>query len=127
MAVTLAETLLVALGGATGSVARFLIQQSALISPKTYNTLAVNLAGCLAIGIIWAIASHLNMPEKISRFMVSGFLGGFTTFSAFALDAVSMAAGGRLREAIAYTCLSTLGGLLLCFLGMRATESVINL
>ena len=124
MAVSLIETLMVALGGAAGAVCRFLLQQSTLFSPKTGNTIACNLIGCLAIGIIWALISRFNLPGWISRLIVAGFLGGFTTFSAF--DIVAMTDSSKWREAIVYAAISILGGLALCFLGLRATNAMLG-
>ena len=126
MAVSLIETLMVALGGAAGAVCRFLLQQSTLFSPKTGNTIACNLIGCLAIGIIWALISRFNLPGWISRLIVAGFLGGFTTFSAFAFDIVAMTDSSKWREAIVYAAISILGGLDLSFLGLRATNAMLG-
>ena len=126
MSVTLSETLLVALGGAGGAVVRFLVQHSQLCSVKTYNTMIVNLAGCLLIGIVWALFMRFQAPGWLSRLVVAGFLGGFTTFSAFALDVVAMSGDGRLREALVYLSLSVIGGVALCLAALKATTAILN-
>ncbi len=126
MAISLVETLIVALGGATGAVSRFLVQQSNLCSPKTGNTVVVNLLGCLVIGIAWALLNHFNVSVKLNRFIIAGFLGGFTTFSSFALDIVAMANDGKMREALLYLTVSVVGGILLCFLAMKGTSAILD-
>lgn len=126
MAINLTETLIVAGGGAAGAVCRYIIQQSTLFPQKTTNTLIVNLAGCLAIGIIWALLSRFNAPVWINRITVAGFLGGFTTFSTFALDVVSMADASHWREALFYATLSVAGGIVMCLIGFKAAEAMLN-
>ncbi|PWS35064.1 chromosome condensation protein CrcB [Falsiroseomonas bella] len=76
---------LVALGGAAGAVARFLVSVAALGllgSGFPWGTLAVNVLGSAAIGI--AAGAGLEGPARL--LLVTGFLGGFTTFSAFSLE-----------------------------------------
>jgi CrcB protein len=77
--------LMVALGGAAGSVARYLISAAAIESLGAafpWGTLAVNILGSAAIGI----AAGLGVQGEARLLLVSGFLGGFTTFSAFSLE-----------------------------------------
>jgi CrcB protein len=80
-----AGLLLVALGGAAGAVARFLVSlaaMAALGAAFPWGTLAVNVAGSAAIGV--AAGAGLEGPARL--LLVTGFLGGFTTFSAFSLE-----------------------------------------
>lgn len=83
--------LLAAAGGALGAAARYLMGALALrlLGPQfPWGTLAVNVAGCFLMGLIagFAIYRHQLSPE-LRMFLATGVLGGFTTFSAFALDA----------------------------------------
>lgn len=126
MTVSLTDTLIVAGGGAAGAVCRFIVQQSHLFASKTYSTLAINLVGCLVIGIVWALLQRFNAPIWLSRITVAGFLGGFTTFSAFALDTVTMAYASQWREALLYATLSVAGGIAVCLLGLKATTALLN-
>jgi CrcB protein len=82
------STVLVALGGAIGAVLRYVIGTAvqAGIGPGfPWGTLAVNVAGCLAVGVVSALADRRgDLTPEARAFLVVGFLGGFTTFSAFA-------------------------------------------
>jgi CrcB protein len=83
--VSAANLLYVALGGAAGSVARYLVSIAALAlfgAGFPWGTLAVNVFGSAAIGI--AAGAGLEGPARL--LLVTGFLGGFTTFSAFSLE-----------------------------------------
>ncbi len=82
--------LLVAVGGAFGSAARYLVNISAaqLFGPAfPWGTMTVNVAGSFLIGLLIALgAQRLSMSEELRALIAVGFLGGFTTFSAFSLD-----------------------------------------
>ena len=88
----------VALGGAGGSVLRYLVAL-ALLGP--WATLAVNVAGSAAIGV----AAGLGLQGEARLLLVTGFLGGFTTFSAFSLDTATLAERS-LPLAVAYVLAS---------------------
>ena len=127
MASLLADIVFVAIGGATGAVCRYGIQQSTpVLFEKHYYTLAINLIGCFAIGVIWAILNEVNAPAWLSRLLIAGFLGGFTTFSTFALDAFALIQTGRALQSALYVGSSVIGGLLLCALGLKLTGKIIN-
>ena len=84
-AATPAALLLVALGGAAGSVARYLVSVASLAAfgaAFPWGTLAVNIAGSAAIGV----AAGAGLEGHARLLLVTGFLGGFTTFSAFSLE-----------------------------------------
>ena len=82
--------LLVALGGAIGSVLRYLVGLASgwlLGVGFPWGTLAVNIAGSLAMGLVIGLAaSKFHLTNELRVFITTGFLGGFTTFSAFSLD-----------------------------------------
>ncbi len=96
MRISALPLLLVALGGALGSVLRYLASGAAhgllpgLLFPV--GTLAVNVAGSLAIGVVGGLAEtrHFLVPE-LRVFLFTGLLGGFTTFSAFAFETLGLA------------------------------------
>jgi CrcB protein len=104
------QILLVALGGAVGSVCRYLVGVGALrlMSPAfPWGTLAVNVAGSFAIGILAElIVARFGASTELRLLLITGFLGGFTTFSAFALDAVTLFERGASLAAATYLILS---------------------
>jgi CrcB protein len=141
--VGLAECAAVFVGGGAGSVARYVVGvglgharpwaarlggvEAELIP---LGTLAVNLTGCLAIGVLWAVLeSGGNGAQRggdgLWRLaLMTGVLGGFTTFSAFGLETVRMLSSGARAEALGYVMLSVLGGLALCGVGWWAGSLV---
>lgn len=96
MASGLATCLLVAAGGALGCTGRFLADRLPLfVTAPFYRTMCINITGSLLIGIIAAAFSHAGVSESWHRFAITGFLGGFTTYSAFSLDSVRLIQNGR--------------------------------
>ncbi|CAN1542583.1 CrcB Integral membrane protein possibly involved in chromosome condensation [Paracoccaceae bacterium] len=87
---------IIALGGALGSVLRYLMV-TAIGAPL--GTLAVNVLGSLAIGALFVV---LGAREGWQVFLMTGILGGFTTFSAFSLDTLKLIEGGQIPHAVAY-------------------------
>jgi CrcB protein len=108
--------LLIALGGALGSAIRHGVNQLCLrlLGPDfPWGTLSVNVVGSLLIGILAGYFAHIaGWSQDIRSFCVVGFLGGFTTFSAFALDGVLLWERGAFGQMIAYVTASVLLSLL---------------
>ena len=115
----------VALGGALGAVARYLVSVAVSSVPGLgagfpWATLTINLTGSLGIGLAWGSWSHLPWFQDWGRaFLVVGVLGGFTTFSAFSLEGLMLINGGRWSAAIGYAMASVVGCLLAAWLGQR--------
>jgi CrcB protein len=88
------QALLVAVGGAIGSLLRYYVGLGSLrlMGPGfPWGTLVVNVAGCFIIGVFAEmIARRFNASVELRLLLITGFLGGFTTFSAFSLDAISL-------------------------------------
>lgn len=99
----------VALGGAMGSAARHGVNILAgRLSPGfPLGTLAVNIAGCLAMGLLAAALAHRG-GQHLAPFLLTGVLGGFTTFSAFALDSLTLWERGAAATALGYVAGSVL-------------------
>jgi CrcB protein len=104
----------VALGGAIGAVARFTVVQWAVTrwgSTFPWGTLAVNVTGSLAIGVLAALLSSRQADPMLRLFLITGVLGGYTTFSAFSLETLTLLYEQRSLTALAYAAGSVLLGL----------------
>lgn len=109
--------LLVGLGGAIGSILRYLCQKNLNYS-FPYGTLLVNVLGCLLIGLLWGLfTKHIDEPKRL--LLVTGFCGGFTTFSSFTYEGVQMMMENRWFPFVLYTALSVILGLLATYLGYK--------
>ncbi len=115
--------LLAALGGALGALTRWGVAEALPSSPGgwPWATLAVNLAGCLLVGLLLAtLLARSPAPAWARPFLAVGVLGGFTTYSTFAVDAVLLADGGAVVLAAGYVLASVVGGLLAVVAGLAA-------
>jgi CrcB protein len=100
----------VALGGAIGASARYLTGVAALraLGPGfPWGTLIVNVVGSFAMGVL-VVALAQSLGNRFAPFLITGLLGGFTTFSAFSLDAVSLWERGQGAAAAGYVFASVL-------------------
>ena len=116
----LTPVLLVAAGGALGAVCRYLSTSfvaARLGSNFPYGTLTVNVLGSFLIGLITAMACH-NADPHLMLLLVTGFLGGFTTFSTFSLDAVSLYGSADYLRMFLYIAGSVLAGIGAAVAGM---------
>ena len=116
------DALLVALGGALGSVLRWGVVWGASRLPRAagfpWGTLGVNLAGSCAIGFVLTLAFERGLVAPGTRlFLVTGVLGGFTTFSAFSWETLVLVRDGHGLAASGYVAGSVLGGLAAALLG----------
>jgi CrcB protein len=120
---TVVAYLLAALGGALGALARWGVATGLPSSPGTWPwaTLLVNLTGCLLIGVLLAVllARSPDSP-RLRPFLATGVLGGYTTYSTFAVDAVALVDVGRPGVAVGYVLASVLGGILAVVAGLVA-------
>ena len=123
--------MLVGLGGAIGSVLRYLTSVFAahwLGDQFPYGTLIVNLVGSFAIGLVHQVGSDtLLIPDNLRLFLTTGIMGGLTTYSAFSYETA------RLMETNAWTlawlniAVTTTVAIGLCLLGMAAGRLLIGL
>jgi fluoride exporter len=119
---------LVFIGGGIGALMRFIL--SLLINSNTsssfpYPTLCVNLMGCFMAGMI-AQYLMLKYPDnlQLKYLLITGILGGFTTFSAFALENMAMIERQQFMQAFIYTSFSVIGGLALAIIGSAFTKYI---
>jgi len=129
----LAASLNVALGGAVGSVLRYQVGRavSGIAGPGNafpWGTLAVNIAGSLAMGALvgWLARGTLaQQSAEHARLLIGvGLLGGFTTFSAFSSELVTMLHRGQAGMAAGYTAASLAAGMAAVIIGLVAAQSV---
>ena len=115
------QLILVMIGGALGSGARYLTSRAMLagFGPHLpYGTLTVNLVGGLLMGLLVGTLARTGGSEDWRLFVGVGLLGGFTTFSAFSLDMVTMVERGSALLAIGYALVSVVGAALALFAGL---------
>jgi fluoride exporter len=117
----LSASLFVALGGGAGAWLRFVAGR--LIGSYSFPlaTLSVNIIGSFAMGLLagWLVRQGSG-TEGWRLLLGVGVLGGFTTFSAFSLEIVTLAQRGALASAALYAVLSLAGGIAALFIGMKA-------
>lgn len=91
--------LLIAIGGAAGSVCRYLLSSAVLRAAGTLfplGTFVVNVAGCLAFGVIaGASQGRFSLSPEVRALLLAGFLGGFTTFSSYMNESVVLVREGQ--------------------------------
>lgn len=108
-------------GSFVGGVMRFLLSryvQSGIAGAFPWGTLAVNLIGCLLMGLLYGIMERGNIgDEDLRLFLTVGVCGGFTTFSTFAMDGFMLLKWESLLPLLGYLAVSVVGGILLFFLG----------
>ncbi|ALA24314.1 CrcB protein [Piscirickettsia salmonis] len=114
------------IGGALGSALRYSISQLSLahLGQSFYGTLAVNLIGCFLIGLlseaVLKLSQHqlfTNYSPYLTTLLITGLLGGFTTFSSFALDTLGIKGEYSSWLSLAYITISVFGGISLAQLG----------
>lgn len=115
---------LVGIGGLIGSVARYKLGGWVLhlttLEKFPWSTFAVNVSGCLAVGVLAGLVEKYDWFAADTRlFLFTGVLGGFTTFSAFGLDALYLVRRGELLTAASYAGLSVVFGIAAVWLGLK--------
>jgi len=101
--------LLIALGGATGSLLRYAVGrvvQGMSGSGFPIGTLFVNVSGCFIIGILVRQFMNMQLSPELRALLIVGFCGGYTTFSTFSADTIGLIEGGEYARASGYVVLS---------------------
>jgi len=118
----------VALGGAIGASARYLVSVGTmrLMGPGfPWGTLAVNIVGSFLMGVLIVVLAHKG-GIRMAPFLVTGVLGGFTTFSAFSLDAITLFERGATGQAAAYVAASVVLSLAAIMLAMALARGILQ-
>lgn len=122
------QWLMIAIGGALGSMARY--AAVGYITPMLnyrfpLGTFIVNLLGSLLIGIAYVVlVEKAILPNEWRLFFITGILGGFTTFSAFSLEMLQLWQEGHILVSIFYATSSVALGLLFAYVGMQLTQKL---
>jgi CrcB protein len=117
--------MLVFIGGGLGAVARHGINRAglALLGPGfPWWTLAVNVTGSFAIGLLAGLFGAWEAGHNLRLFLTTGVLGGFTTFSAFSLDALTLWERGAGLQAGLYVLGTVIASLIAAFAGLMASR-----
>jgi CrcB protein len=120
---TIRILLLIGLGSFAGGVSRYLLSQ--LIQARfpwifPYGTLAVNIIGCFFIGLLFGAHERFGISNEWRLFIATGLLGGFTTFSAFSYESITMMRDGQAGAALLYIISSIVLGLAATYVGIMA-------
>jgi len=117
--------LAVAAGGAVGAVARYWLMLWVDTGNFPWGTLAVNVSGSLLMGALYVlIGEKMLLSQEMRALLAVGFTGAFTTFSTFALDALTLLQHGQVLSALSYVLLSVLLCILAVWLGMTAARLI---
>jgi len=120
---------LAALGGVLGALARWGVA-TALPHPSggwPWATLLVNVTGCLLIGVLLAVLlARFPSSPWLRPFLATGVLGGYTTYSTFAVDTIALVDAGRPALAVGYVVASVLGGVLAVVAGLLVGRAAVH-
>lgn len=122
------QWLMIAIGGALGSIARY--AAVAYLTPMLsyrfpFGTFIVNISGSFLIGAAYVvIIEKAVIPSEWRLFIITGILGGYTTFSAFSLEMLQMWQEGQVVLSLVYAVSSVALGLLFAYFGMQLTQKL---
>jgi len=111
--------LIIGVGSFIGGFSRYLLSlliQAKTASPFPLHTLMINIIGCFLIGIVFGFFDKGQISEEWKLFLATGILGGFTTFSAFSIETLTLFREGYTGYALVYIFASVFLGLLLTYL-----------
>jgi CrcB protein len=121
------DVLLVGLGGLVGSIARYAVSTwllSALGPTFPWGTLAVNLTGCFVAGVLFGVGDARGLATGTRLLLLTGFLGGYTTFSAFGIETVRLAEQQGAAMAAANVATNVVAGVVVAAIGLLVGRAI---
>lgn len=116
-------------GGGLGTLCRYFVSsQSGRLMGSGFpvGTTIVNLSGSFVIGFLWAVMELTNISPNLRAFVFIGFLGGYTTFSTYMLENLSLLRGNELKAVLSNILFSNIAGLFLVIAGFFLGRYFIN-
>jgi len=119
---------LIGMAGLFGTLCRYAL--STVVDGRSnslfpYGTMAVNLVGCFIAGFLFPLMEQAAIAPDLRLAVFTGFLGGFTTFSAYGLQTVVLANGGMLTMAVVNVLVSNVAGLAMVWVGGSISRSLV--
>lgn len=124
------KVFLLILGGAIGSALRYGVStwvQRSMLYSFPYGILSVNVIGSFLIGFCWSMAEAFSFSLNTRAFLFTGLFGGFTTFSSFTLDTMTLMKSGEYKLALINILASNILGIVAVFLGFLLGKNVLSL
>ena len=123
------KILCVALGGGIGAACRYVLTELCNMHGGAffpYVTILANIIGSFLIGILFVFfSSHSSLSPLVKLLFVTGVLGGFTTFSTYNMELLTMARTGEFTFALLYLGFNVIGGFAACWLGYAAGNAIV--
>ena len=121
------DIILVGAGSFLGGIARYLVSllMKGVSGAFPWATMTVNIAGCLLIGVLWAVFSRSTASSQLNLLLTVGFCGGFTTFSTFSKESLCLLQANDFVGFSLYTIGGVALGLLAVWVGYKAVEAVV--
>ena len=117
------DLLFVFLGGGAGSILRYMVSRWLNTSFFPWGTLAVNIIGCFLVSLFGTWIARQSLPTDLRLLMVVGLCGGFTTFSTFGNETMTMLRNGHLLLSFIYIVLSVAAGIAAAYIGAKLLEA----
>jgi CrcB protein len=115
-------------GGALGAVSRYgvsVVVNSFYTGSFPWGTFCVNGAGSFLIGFLFSVFDALAVPAQMRLFAITGFLGGFTTFSSYSLETMNLLLGGNIKSALLNVLANNGACLVFVFLGIMSGKELL--
>jgi CrcB protein len=119
---------IVSVSAVAGAMIRLGITRSfvGVVSSFPMGTVVVNMVGCFAIGVLWAVLEKVSAQEWVRLAVITGALGSLTTFSTFALDALKLLQAGQIMSALTYVLSSVVIGIGLVAIGAYIATFIVQ-